>query len=374
MTVRENIMAILNYENHDHMPVVSFGYWQETLNKWAEEGHISLEEAREYETKGYNSEADKSIMKKLGIDFCWGNLFGSGNQLYPKFAREVRETRSDGSQVIRNEEGLLVLEKPGVVSIPAEIGTSLTGREAWEELYLPRFQWNPERIDFEQLKKIPKLSEREYPIGLYCGSLIGYMRNILGIEELSYLYLDDEELYQEIVDTIAGVGLKCTEEILKTGVVFDYGHFWEDICYNHGPLVNPDTFRTFVAPHYKKYTELLKRYDINIVSLDCDGCIDLLLPIWLENGVNTMFPIEVGTWGASIGPWREKYGKTLRGVGGMDKRIFAKDYKAIDEEVERLKPLIAMGGYIPCPDHLIPPDAKFEMVQYYCDRIHEMKI
>jgi uroporphyrinogen decarboxylase len=95
--------------------------------------------------------------------------------------------------------------------------------------------------------------------------------------------------------------------------------------------------------------------------------IDTLLPTWFNNGVNTMFPIEVGTWNANIAPWREKYGKELRGVGGMDKKVFCYDHAAINREIERLKPLVALGGYIPCPDHRIPPDAKWENVQYYCE-------
>jgi uroporphyrinogen decarboxylase len=59
-----------------------------------------------------------------------------------------------------------------------------------------------------------------------------------------------------------------------------------------------------------------------------------------------MFPIEVGVWDASIAPWREKYGSGLRGVGGMNKNVLSYDKKAVDEEIERLKPLIALGGYI----------------------------
>ena len=108
--------------------------------------------------------------------------------------------------------------------------------------------------------------------------------------------------------------------------------------------------------------------------MDCDGCIDRLIPTWLENGVNTMFPIEVGTWKASIAPWRERYGRELRGVGGMDKTVFSRDYKAVDAEIERLRPLIELGGYLPCPDHRIAPDAKFENVQYYCDRMQNLKV
>ena len=148
---------------------------------------------------------------------------------------------------------------------------------------------------------------------------------------------------------------------------FDSAHYWEDICYKQGPLVNPKVFSALVGPHYKRMTDLFKAYGIDIVSLDCDGKIDLLLPIWLENGVNTMFPIEVGTWNASIAPLRAQSGRELRGGGGMDKRVFAKDRQAVEQEIERLKALVDLGGYIPCPDHRIAPDARFELVAYYCE-------
>ena len=44
----------------------------------------------------------------------------------------------------------------------------------------------------------------------------------------------------------------------------------------------------------------------------------------------------------------------------------------MEAEVERLKPLIALGGYIPCPDHRIAPDAKFELVRYYCELLRKI--
>ena len=374
MTFRENVLAILHYETFEHFPVVSFGYWEETLDKWAQEGHITREEAEGYRREGDNSPADKSVMKRLGFDFNWNSCLSAKNQMFPAFEKKILEEKPDGSRIVRDEQGLIVLEKPDTISIPAEIGTSLMDRKAWEELYLPKLQWKETRVDREYFRNIPSQGSREIPIGLHCGSLIGYMRNLLGVEELSYLYVDDEDLYVEIIDTIAELGYQCLEEVLKTGAEFDYAHFWEDICYKNGPLVTPTVFEDYVAPHYKKYTALLKQHDIDIVSVDCDGCIDRLVPIWLENGVNTMFPIEVGTWNASIGPWRAQYGKELRGVGGMNKTVFARDNKAVDEEIERLKPLIELGGYIPCPDHRIAPDAKFEVVQYYCEKMQNLKL
>lgn len=374
MNYRENVNAILHYQPFEKMPIVSFGYWGETVQKWADEGHITREEADGYCRYGDNSKADRAIMKRLGFDFNWNSCYGGNVGLYPAFDRKVLEQKADGGQVIRDEQGLIVLVKPGVVSIPAEIGTTLTDREVWEKEYLPRLQWEAERIDTSLFESLKDDSQRQLPVGLHCGSLMGYMRNLLGVEELSYLYVDDPELYEEIANTLAGLCYQSVKAILETGAKFDYAHFWEDICYKNGPLVSPDGFRQMIGPHYRKITNLLKEHGVDIVSVDCDGWIDTLLPIWLENGVNTMFPIEVGTWNASIAPWREKYGKDLRGVGGMNKTVFARDYQAVDQEVERLRPLMELGGYIPCPDHRIAPDAKFENVQYYCEKMKSLTL
>lgn len=374
MTFRENVKAILNYENYEKMPVVSFGYWNETVEKWANEGHIAKEEAYGYQTRGDNSEADRQIMKRLGFDFNWSSCVFADVWLRPVFEREILEVRPDGSRVVRDQAGLIVLEKPGIVSIPSEIGTTLTDRKVWEEMYLPRMQFSEERYNKALLEEVENDKDRVTPLGIQCGSLFGNIRNLMGVEQLSYMYVDDEDLFVEIIDTFGNLAYRCVEEMLKICTNFDYGHFWEDICFKNGPLVNPKVFAEYVGPHYNRITDLLKRHGIDIVSVDCDGCIDALVPIWVENGVNTMFPIEVGTWNASIAPWREKYGRALRGVGGMNKTVFAADYQAVDREIERLKPLIELGGFIPCPDHRIAPDAKFENVQYYCEKMQNLKI
>ena len=374
MTFRENAMAVLHYQPCDKLPVVSFGYWAETVQKWAREGHITQEEADDYCRHGDNGWGDRAIMRRLGFDFNWNSCVGTASDLFPAFETKVLEERPDGSQVIRDGSGLIVLVKPGVVSIPSEIGTSLTDRDVWEKEYLPRLRFSMERIPLELLETLRDDTNREIPVGLHCGSLMGRMRDLLGVEQMSYLTVDDPELYEEIVDTMDGLCYDCVKAVLETGAKFDYAHFWEDICYKNGPLVVPSTFEECVGPHYKRITGLLNSHGIDIVSVDCDGWIDRLIPTWLENGVNTMFPIEVGTWNASIAPWREKYGRALRGVGGMNKTVFARDRKAVDEEIERLRPPIEPGGYIPCPDHRIAPDEEFDNVQYYCDRLQNLTL
>ena len=365
MTNRENALAILNYKNYDAVPVVHFGFWDETLEKWISEGHLPADAAG----WGDGNDIDRMITQKLGFDYNWYNCARGKTGLYPEFEEKVIETLPDGTEKFLNSDGVVVLRKKDAGSIPAEVDHLLKDRESWEEHYLPRLKYTAERVDKEMFKAYIDDTNRENPLGLYCGSLFGDFRNIVGVEGSSYLLCDDEDLYDEILNTFGDTQYKIIEEILKTGAKFDFGHFWEDICFKNGPLVIPAVFYEKVGPHYKKITKLLNSYGINIISLDCDGLIDSLIPTWFENGVNTMFPIEVGTWNASIKPWREKYGKELRGVGGMDKKVFAYDYKAVDEEIERLKPLVELGGYIPCPDHRIAPDAKWENVQYYAEKM-----
>ena len=372
MTHRENSMAILHYQSYETMPLVAFGYWNETVLKWAEEGHITREEALDYNSHGDNGWGDRQIMMKLGFDFNWASCIGSNVLFLPGFEREILETLPDGSQIVRDNMGLIVKEKPGTVSIPSEIGTTLTDREVWEREYLPRLQMDISRVPVEAASKLLPPEQREIPVGIQLGSLMGHMRNLLGVEQLSYLYADDEDLYAEIVDTLCGLCYDCAKAMLETGAKFDFAHYWEDICFKSGPLVSPKVFRELVGPWYRKISDLVNSYGVDIISLDCDGCIDALLPIWLENGVNTMFPIEVGTWNASIAPWREQYGREVRGVGGMNKTVFSRDKAAVEAEVERLKRLIDLGGFIPCPDHRIAPDAKFELVQYYCELMRKI--
>ena len=351
---RERMQAIMHYRDYDRMPVVSFGYWHETLTKWRVEGHVAPEEEKGYAD---NNVYDRAIMARLGFDFNWGGGIGGSSYLFPMFQTEVLRTEPDGSEVVRNGEGLIVKIKPGVVSIPAHVGTSLTGREAWEELYLPKLADCEARVNAEAIRgRYAEIERLGLPVCLSCGSLYGNIRNMLGVE---------------IINTVGKLCLKVAGRVLALGLTFDFGHFWEDICFKSGPLVRPSVFRELVGPWYKKITSLLKAHGVDIVSVDCDGKIDELVPVWLENGVNTMFPIEVGTWRASFDNWRRIYGKDLRGVGGMDKRVFAQDYAAVDREIERLKPIVDMGGYIPCPDHRIPPDAKWENVQYYCERFRK---
>jgi uroporphyrinogen decarboxylase len=378
---RERTLSVLNYQPYDRLPLVHFGYWNELLDKWAEESHITLEAARGW---GDGNAIDARISAQLGFDFNWSQAFGWQTRLYPPIEKRIIEERPDGSRMVLNEDGGYVTEKTGIVSIPTEVDHILKGRREWEEFFKPRLEFDSRRIcetivtidgvskrfdegGFELL-----LSERQQFYGLYCGGLLGVIRDWLGLVGMSYLMRDDEALFDEIVSTVAELIYQGVKDILEMGIKFDFAHFWEDIAYKNGPLINPSIFHEKIGPRYHRITELLHRYGVNLISVDCDGKIDALIPTWFENGVNVMFPIEVGTWKASFAPWRRLYGHELRGVGGVNKHVFGMERSNIDREIERICPLVDLGGYIPCPDHRLPIEAKWENVQYYCEKMRKL--
>jgi hypothetical protein len=382
MNDRQRALAVLTYQPCDRLPIAHFGFWKETLQRWAAQGHIPHHHADGWQD---GNEHDVAVTAALGFDFNYYTTLQPNTYLDPAFEEVVLEETPEGYQKVRDVEGVVVLRKANTPSIPTELDHTLKTRTDWEQHYKPRMQFDPRRVDEALVRTndgfVPfaaggadflRRDDRDFLYGLHCGSLFGRLRNIAGIEGISYLYADDEHLFTEMIDTIAELCHRCTEAVLAAGARFDFAHFWEDICFRSGPLVIPSVFEEKVGPHYKRITDLCRAHDIHIVSLDCDGCIDALIPTWFHNGVNTMFPIEVGTWNASIAPWRTRYGRELRGVGGMNKTAFARDRAAVDAEIERLRPLVDLGGYLPCPDHRIAPDAEWDNVRYYGDRMRQV--
>jgi len=366
VTNRERTLNILNYKACDRLPAVHFGYWRELLDEWVLQGHITRELK---EAHCDCNEADFELDKRLGWDYEWAPVFGGKNSLSPPFEYKVLEKLPGGFLRVQNPDGLIERVKEGVHGIPAEDDYQLKDRDAYEKLYKWRIQWSEDRLDVDAFTARYKSFDADMPRGFSIGSCLGSIRNFLSVIGLSYMIFDDYGLLKEIVDTYAEMQYRVAEKALATGLEFDFAHYWEDICFKNGPLCSPEIVEELTAHNYRKMSALFKRHGVEIISLDCDGVIDSLVPIWLDNGINTMFPIEYGTWQASIASWRKKYGKGLKGVGGVNKNVFLRDKAAVDAEIERLKPLIALGGYLPCPDHRLMPGTKWELIQYYTDKI-----
>jgi uroporphyrinogen decarboxylase len=130
--------------------------------------------------------------------------------------------------------------------------------------------------------------------------------------------------------------------------------------------MGPKLFAEFLLPHYRRYVGSLKGHGVRLVLVDTDGDHNVLIPVFLEAGVDGFCPLERA---AGMDPvrTRREYGRSVCMMGGVDKREIARGPAATEAELARLAPVVESGGYIPTIDHSIPPDVSYADFQYYLE-------
>jgi uroporphyrinogen decarboxylase len=356
MTARERFNNQMHHKPVDRCFNMEFGYWNENFTLWPlfyENGVTN------------NDEADIFFnFDKFAIHH--GKLW-----MAPKFENKVIEVR-EKSKLIMNEDGLLA-EVPldGHDTIPHYIRASVVTPDDWERCKAERFARHglARMVDADRLRAMyPK--DRDFPVGIDCGSMIGKIRDMLTFEGLAYAVYDYPEMVEDMVETCCLLVEDYLDRALPV-VDFDFASGWEDICFKNGPIVSPAFFAEVVVPRYKRIKKKLTEFGIDVWFTDCDGDVRFLLPSFMEGGINCLFPFEVNGC-AHPGELLDQYGKELRIMGGFDKMKLIESRAAIDEYMESLVPYVKRGGLIPFCDHRCPPDVKPEDYLYYLKRKEEV--
>jgi len=358
MTDRERFNRQMHYQSVDRSFNMEFGYWDENFTEW----DIFVDNGIKT-----NEEAD--------VFFSFDRIenIGGATFMSPPIVEQEIEIR-DGKRIIINQDGLLA-EVPlnGGSSIPHFLKSSITTPEDWKKVKEEHFDLkHPSRIiDIDSIKKrIPADEIRDFPLGIYCGSMIGKIRDMLTFEGLAYATYDYPEMVEDMVETVCQLVEHSIDQLLPH-FKFDYASGWEDICFNHGPIVSLDFFREVVVPRYKRINKKIKKYGIDIWYTDCDGDVRFLIPYFLESGINCLFPFEVNSC-THPGELLDQYGGELRIMGGVDKMRLGEGPEAIKKYLQSLEKYVAKGGYIPFCDHRCPPNVKPRDYLYYLDLKEKM--
>jgi len=355
MTDRERFNNQMHYGPFDRTFNMEFGYWAENFHTWS--GFI------EHGIRN-NAEAD--------VFFNFDRIAGVGTVwMHPGFERKVVEETAT-TRILQNDEGLFAeVPKDGHDTIPHYIKSSITTPDDWRRVKEEKFRRDdPARtVDVAAIKRRHP-PDRDYPLGVGCGSMIGKVRNILTFEGLAYACYDHPEMVEDMVETCCVLIEDFLDQVLGE-IDFDYASGWEDICFKSGPIVSAPFFRDVVMPRYKRISAKLHAHGIDLWYIDCDGDVRPIMPYFLEGGVNCLFPYEVNSC-AHPAELLNEFGPDLRIMGGVDKIELGKGPEAIKAYLETLVPLIGRGGYIPFCDHRCPPNVKWEDYLYYLDLKEEM--
>ncbi|MDP6450161.1 MAG: uroporphyrinogen decarboxylase family protein, partial [Lentisphaeria bacterium] len=286
----------------------------------------------------------------------------------PLFERRVIE-EDERTRLLINYDGIQIreLKDNPLSSMPQFVRFPVETEADFDRLAAERLG-----LDFE--KRVPDDWEQQAelwhdctdPIRCWPGQWGGYFgtpRNFMGVENLCIAFHDQPGLIEKMMENRTESLIKITDKVLQYTTI-DTFWLWEDMAYNHGSIINPELFKRFALPHYRRVCEWLREQGVENIFLDSDGDIRDLIPIWLEGGINGLWPFEVQS-GMDVVQIRREYGHDLRMGGGIDKRAVAIGGETMRREVERVMPLVEDGGYIPELDHDAPPDISWKNICEY---------
>jgi uroporphyrinogen-III decarboxylase len=257
-------------------------------------------------------------------------------------------------------------------SMPMWLEYPVTDNISWEIIKEEKLSLDNVKKRFEgSIDKFVKILKKEQ-LPIYLGDFQGFfggLRFLMGETKLFMTYYDNPSLIKDINQHLLNLWLAISEELVSK-IDFDAAFFWEDMSGKNGSLISPSTFKEFMTPYYKKITGFLKSKGINEIAVDTDGNVKELIPLFLEAGINMMFPFEQQA-GNDLVYYRKKYPKLVM-MGGFNKNTLSRGKEDIDKELEKMEWLIKRGGYIPFCDHAVPPNASWKNFKYYRQRLNKI--
>jgi len=365
MTHRECFLKVMAGESTPWVPNYELGCWGQTVERWLGEG-MPADTSRIGVTDMFEGEPlfqlDRRAFARLHIG------------MMPDFGYEQLEEDAE-TVTVRHGNGIVTRAlKTGTVrgtrmSMDTYIAFPVRDRESWQDVKRRYDPAVPVRYPFWWDEMARTWRDRDYPVCLLGNGSFGLysqLRSWVGTENLSYLFYDDPALVEEMIEFNTEFLLRLIEPALGD-VQFDYFNFFEDCAGKGGPLFGPNLFRRFFLKPYTRIIERLRRAGIQSIWVDSDGDAEVLVPLWMQAGVNCFWPLEQAS---GMDPLRlkRKFGRDLALCGGIDKMEIAKGRAAIRRELEsKIPPLLELGGYIPHLDHTFPPEISYDDAMYYIE-------
>lgn len=361
MTQRDRFLATSFFQPVDRTFLLAPWAWGQTIQRWQREG---LPDGADYTY--FQTDCERCAPVATQGPY--------GPHLVPPLERIVI-SETDDYQIIRDEEGNTVklLRDDPSQSMPEWIEYPMTSRQDWQEIIKPRLDPTipgrcPQGEDLDRYAETVR--NRDYALGLWCGSFYGWPRSFMGVERMSMMLYDDPTLIHEMCEHIADFAIELITPLLER-IDFDFAFIWEDMAGKAGPLCSPRTYREFMLPPLKRLTEVLHAHGVHAIIIDSDGNNDVLIPLWLDAGVTGLRPFEIAAGSDPVATRRQYSSLIIQ--GGIDKRVLARTCEEIEREVLSKVPWLCLqGGYFPQVDHLVPPDVPLSNYLHYSSLLRQV--
>jgi hypothetical protein len=232
------------------------------------------------------------------------------------------------------------------------------------------------RLDPEDPKRLPdhwdqmvkEWKTRNYPLILRIHR--GYFLS-LGVHgwhrftDAIQLLVDNPNLVRNWMNMYAEFSAKLADRILQQ-VDVDAALFSEPIGGNHGPLISPKMYSSFVINSYLPILQVLKKHGVNTIIFRTYANTRALLSSAFDAGFNCLWACECNPQAMDYHQIRREFGTDLRLIGGIDSDSLRQSQQDIYRSVMDIVPsLLDEGGFIPLADGRVREDVTFENYVYY---------
>ncbi|WP_428937020.1 uroporphyrinogen decarboxylase family protein [Fontivita pretiosa] len=373
MNDRQRHLAVLQFEKADRVPFVPGNGRRSTLAAWRRQGLPP-------EVTDYHA----YVRELLGIEPTQSTEYiddGVNFRMIPQFEERVLEHRpappgstAPGTLIVQDWKGNIceISDQYDVSYLRNAIDfvtrswikCPVESRDDWEQMKVRYDPDDPRRLPADFVQRAIKLRDRTWFAGIEFPGPFWQLREWLGFENLCMLLIDDPQFAQEMIDFWQQFVSRLLERVFEHYVP-DFVMVSEDMAYKAHPMISPEMARRFLLPCWRAWSGQCRAAGVPIIEVDSDGHVGQLIPVWIEAGFNCNVPQEVAA-GNDLPMYRRIYGTKMAYRGGVDKRAIARGGRAIRAEIERLKPVIRAGGFIPSCDHGIPPDVSWPNFIDYC--------
>ncbi|MBN1584232.1 MAG: hypothetical protein JXA89_26215, partial [Anaerolineae bacterium] len=293
MNPRERFRETLLFGNPDKVPLSPGGPRESTLRAWHEQG--LPRDVRWYDVLidllGIEREETKPHVN-LGVSF----------KMIPTFEEKVLEHKDD-HYIVQDWMGAIteISDEYDYTYIRAarDFVTRkwhrfpVQSRQDWDE----RIKWRYDPHDSRRFpddfwQRCEAAQDRDTPLSISFNGPFWQIREWVGMENLCVMMLDDPEFVMDMADFWMEF-ISATVKQITERVELDCVHMSEDMAFKSHPMISPAMTRQFLKPSYVRWVEEVKASGCPLIDMDSDGAIDLLIPIWIESGINVCDPIEV---------------------------------------------------------------------------------
>jgi len=360
MTSRQQMLETLLFGKPDRVPLGVGGGRESTRARWYAEGL-----PRSVSPGGISEYA----YRQAGGTLPWpkgGPGLAPDHRMIPMFEEKVIEVKAN-SQVVQDWKGNIC--EIGLEFSPIYLRNAIDfvtrrwircpveSRADWEAMTWRYNPADPARLPASAADLAPKLRERDYFLGWHFHGPFWQLREWCGFEGLCMLMLDDPGFVHEMCTFWRDYILRLMEIGFRY-VVPDEIHLSEDMAFKAHSMISPAMTREFLKPCYDAWHAALRQAGVKVFSMDSDGYVGELIPIWIESGLDVCDPMEVAAHN-DIVAFRREFGHDIAFRGGVDKRAMAKGGDALKAEIDRIAPVVADGGYLPGCDHGVPADVSW---------------